>query len=224
MSSIYSIYKATNTINKKVYIGFDSDWPDRKSDHKRQSKKDNNIKLYNAIKKYGWDNFEWEVLYQSLDGEHCLKVMENYFIVQHRSYIGFEDCWGYNMTLGGEGTLGRKHSKETLEKIIEAAKGRYDGENNPMYNKKHKPESKMKMSRPGPKPKLKETLSKGVYVTPWGSFINTTGAINHPKSFIKYQGTIRDYCLNNKKPRKKYLKGKTPAECGFYFIAKQTVL
>ena len=91
-----------------------------------------------------------------------------------------------------------------------------------MFNKCHSLESKLKMSRPGKKPKLQKSLSKGIYFTPWGNFISTTLAAEHPNSFIKYYGTIRDFCLNNQKPRKKYLKGKTAKECGFYFIPNKS--
>jgi len=216
MSSIYSIYKVTNAINGKVYIGFDSNWPKRKYSHKYHLNK-RNQHLYYAFRKYGWDNFEWEVIYQSKDGEHCLNVMESYFINQYDSYNN-----GYNETLGGEGTLGHKHKEETIKKLSNLAKGKYFGENNPMFNKRHSLESKLKMSRPGKKPKLQKSLSKGIYFTPWGNFINTTLADEHPHSFIKYYGTIRDFCLNNQKPRKKYLKGKTAKECGFYFIPNES--
>ena len=119
MSSIYSIYKATNTINKKVYIGFDCNWPNRVYSHKSRSTEKNNIKFYNSIRKYGWDNFVWEVIYQSKDGEHTLNVMEPFFIKENNSFKK-----GLNSTLGGEGTLGRPTSKMTKSKIGKALKGK----------------------------------------------------------------------------------------------------
>jgi len=108
MSSIYSIYKATNTINGKVYIGFDSKWPKRQIVHKSNHKKVN-YKFYNAIRKYGWDNFEWTLIYQSKDREHTLKIMEPHFIQEYDTFVN-----GYNSTLGGEGVFGltRKQSDE----------------------------------------------------------------------------------------------------------------
>jgi group I intron endonuclease len=216
MSSIYSIYKATNTINGKIYIGFDSNWPNRQKGHK-YSLNTRNQKFYLALRKYGWNNFIWEVIYQSKDGIHCLQKMEPYFINEYNSF----EC-GYNLTLGGEGSLGRKTKETTKIKISQKIKGRYTGKNNPMYDRKHSLESKLKMSRPGKKPKLQKSLSKGIYFTPWGNFISTTLAAEHPDSFIKYYGTIRDFCLNNQKPRKKYLKGKTAKESGFYFIPNES--
>lgn len=108
--NIYSIYKATNKINGKSYIGFDSNWPNRKAAHKRNSEKNlkGNTKFYNAIRKYGWENFSWTVLYQSTDGEHCLEIMEPHFITENHSMNR-----GYNMTPGGDGK--RKGSVESLE-------------------------------------------------------------------------------------------------------------
>ena len=124
MSSIYSIYKVTNTINGKVYIGFDSNWPKRKSVHKSLSKNPTQ-KFHKALKKHGWDNFTWEIIYQSKNKEHCLNVMEPHFITENNSFKN-----GYNMTLGGEGTFGKKswlgknHSEETKEKISKSNTGK----------------------------------------------------------------------------------------------------
>ena len=114
---IYSIYKATNTINGKVYIGFDSKWPFRMYKHKERSVGHNQT-LYQAIRKYGWVNFKWEVIYQSYDGEHCLSVMEPHFIKEYNSYTH-----GYNMTLGGDGCVGFKHSDETKSHLSAIKKG-----------------------------------------------------------------------------------------------------
>lgn len=109
--SIYTIYKATNIINEKSYIGFASNLPKRISRHKTSfnNQTNNNYKsaFYSALRKYGWDNFTWEVLYQSKDKHHTLNEMENYFICEYKSYGGFVDCNGYNMTLGGDGTFGK---------------------------------------------------------------------------------------------------------------------
>ena len=97
--NIYSIYRATNTNTGKVYVGHATRWPGRMAAHKCQSKTIQN-KFYNAIRKYGWESFQWHVIYQSMDGDHCLKVMEPYFIAEYDSFKN-----GYNSTLGGEGNL-----------------------------------------------------------------------------------------------------------------------
>jgi group I intron endonuclease len=114
---IYTIYKSTNTINGKVYIGFASDYDRRLSEHKSHSET-LKYKFYNAIRKYGWDNFQWEIIYQSTDQEYTLKIMEPYFINEYDSYYK-----GYNSTKGGEGNLGLIHSEESKRKMSESSKG-----------------------------------------------------------------------------------------------------
>jgi len=122
----YTIYQATNKINGKVYIGFTAHWPQRINGHNYDRRYGNaeNKAFYNAINKYGWEAFEWEVVYQSQDYEHTLKVMEPHFITEYRSWVGFEDCNGYNITRGGEGTTGWKRSPELIESHRQQLKGR----------------------------------------------------------------------------------------------------
>jgi group I intron endonuclease len=139
--NIYSIYKATNKTNGKCYIGFAVNYNKRIKQHKKFFNK-KKTKFYDAIRSYGWNNFEWEIIYESKDSKHCLSVMEPFFIKQYDS-IKF----GYNMTEGGGGTLGltmkgkikhsdktklllkelktgTKHSQETKNKISNSLKGR----------------------------------------------------------------------------------------------------
>ncbi len=130
--NIYSIYKSTNKINGKSYVGFDSDWPKRYNDHKRRYIK-GNTKFYKAIKKYGWDNFEWQILYQSLEKDHCLLIMEYYFIKEYDSFKN-----RYNMTLGGEGTLNYIMPEEQKIKISNKLKGR-------IFTEQHKKNLKIAM-------------------------------------------------------------------------------
>jgi len=102
---IYVIYKVTNTLNNKVYIGYTNNLRVRKSKHKRNSQYGGN-RFYNAILKYGWDNFNWEIIYCSKDKEHCLNEMEPYFIKEFNSINN-----GYNITEGGAGVIGVTKNK-----------------------------------------------------------------------------------------------------------------
>lgn len=121
--SIYEqalIYKATNKSDGKSYIGFTTQTlHNRKLAHKAASKqpKKYKSKFYNAIRKHGWDNFTWEELYFSNDVDYCLKKIECRFIEEYNTIKN-----GYNITKGGEGTLGLKHSEGSKNKI---------GKNNP---------------------------------------------------------------------------------------------
>lgn len=135
---IYTIYKATNKETGKCYIGFDSNWPNRKHSHIYEAfERNGNTVFYRALRKYGKDSFEWLVLYQSKDKLHTLNIMEPHFIKENNSYFR---NFGYNMSLGGEGNFGPrtkeaiknsalahtglKRNKETKRKMSEAAKNR----------------------------------------------------------------------------------------------------
>ena len=94
------IYKATNIQNNKVYIGQTvKSLSQRKSEHKhRFLYADTHTKFYNAIKKYGWDNFIWEVVEESIDWtQDELNSKEKYYI---QLYNSIED--GYNTLSGGQ--------------------------------------------------------------------------------------------------------------------------
>lgn len=56
--------------------------------------------LYDAINKYGVSSFKIECLEEVSDSS--LSDREVFYIQQYRSYVGFDDCNGYNATLGGD--------------------------------------------------------------------------------------------------------------------------
>lgn len=97
-------------------------------------------KFYNAIKKYGWNNFVPEIIEDNLS-EKQAKEKERYYISLYNST---NDEYGYNISPGGDIiTL----SPESRSIISQKAKDRYsDGISNPMFGKKHSNESKQKMS------------------------------------------------------------------------------
>jgi group I intron endonuclease len=140
---VYRIYKCTNKINGKIYIGFTcKPLAKRIIEHKSSAKKGSEYLLHKAIRKYGIDYFKWECLYESFDRDFILFTMENHFIIENNSY--FETGYGYNMTFGGQGgMLGKKHAEETKDKLKIARNKRID---KPMLGKIHSDESKQKMS------------------------------------------------------------------------------
>lgn len=99
--NIFSIYTFTNGITGKKYVGYTNNISNRIRSHKASVNKGTKNKLYDAIRSYGWDNFIFEIVYQSKEQEYTQKVMENYFIEQFNSFNN-----GYNMTLGGDGAVG----------------------------------------------------------------------------------------------------------------------
>jgi group I intron endonuclease len=72
-----------------------------------------NKHFFNAIMKYGWDNFRHTILADGLSAEHAKQLERNY-IAKYRS---FENQHGYNHTFGGDGTRGYKLSDEMRLKI-----------------------------------------------------------------------------------------------------------
>jgi len=112
------IYKATNNINGKCYIGQTiKSLRIRKSEHINKCKHNRINNFYNAAKKYGWDNFQWEVLCECNSKEE-MDEMEFHYIKQYDSYEN-----GYNLTIGGDaGTYGWIPTEETRKKMSIAKK------------------------------------------------------------------------------------------------------
>lgn len=98
----FIIYKSTNILNDKVYIGFTSKTlKERIRTHKYRCSSGVSVNFYNSVRKYGWDNFVFEELYTTLDGNYCLNTMESHFIKEYDSYKN-----GLNDTKGGNGLIG----------------------------------------------------------------------------------------------------------------------
>lgn len=117
------IYCITNIKNGKKYIGKTvKTLSSRKSEHLARLKKGNynHLYLYRAFLKYGIENFNWEILEQG-NSKELLGEREKHWI---NYYDTTNRDRGYNLSLGGEGSLGRKVSEETKKKISEANKGK----------------------------------------------------------------------------------------------------
>jgi group I intron endonuclease len=96
------IYKIKNTINGKIYIGYDSDSVvenNRWKDHLRSYLYDKRKVLYFAMKKHGVENFSVEVV-EEVETFNELLDREIYYIDSFKSY---QKEIGYNRTLGGDG-------------------------------------------------------------------------------------------------------------------------
>lgn len=110
------VYRATNKINGKIYIGLtENDLETRKSQHKHRAYKDtsrHNV-FYSAIRKYGFENFEWDVLAEA-DYIEELGEKEREFI---DSLDAKNPLVGYNRKDGGE--TGGKWTEENRNRIGE---------------------------------------------------------------------------------------------------------
>lgn len=123
----YVVYKHTNKINGKVYIGItrtnvELRWRSDGSGYRKCPK------FYNAIKKYGWDNFSHEILFTGLSKEEAC-TLEIALISKHT-----REGISYNISGGGEGC--GIVSEETKEKLRQ-----YRGERASMFGKHPSEES-----------------------------------------------------------------------------------
>lgn len=94
------IYKITNTLNDKVYIGQTIKTVEKRfTQHKNNSNKEyfSQIVLYKAFNKYGIENFICEEIEEVPNDK--LDEREKYWIEYYDSYFN-----GYNSTLGGRAT------------------------------------------------------------------------------------------------------------------------
>ena len=205
------IYRLKNKMNGKIYIGQTiRSIQNRLEEHQKESS--NCVAIYNAIKKYGWENFE-------KDYYECPDEDLNFFEELLVREMGTLAPGGYNLREGGgsrgkmseeskqklsEATRGDKcywygktHSEETKQKISEANIGRTlseetkqkmseatKGDKHPVYGKTLSDETKQKMSES----RLGENnhAAKRVYqYTLDGTFINSFGSSEEAGRYFK---------------------------------------
>lgn len=109
------IYKLTNTINGKIYIGKTVNFKARMKQHKHSFNKKRCSYFARAVKKHGWINFKCSVLIDDVP-EEDLDNLETSYIELLKST---NNKVGYNICSGGEGTSGLVHSDETKRKMSE---------------------------------------------------------------------------------------------------------
>jgi group I intron endonuclease len=151
------IYRTTNLINQKFYIGKDT--------HNNPNYYGSGKKLKLAIKKYGKENFKKEIL-EICETKEQLNEREKYWIEKLNAINE-----GYNISLGGDGGdtisnnpnknkirkkisesnkgrfVGKINSTQTRKKISNSLKGKFAGDKNPNYGKKCSEETKNKIRK-----------------------------------------------------------------------------
>lgn len=141
------IYKITNLINGKQYIGQTSKLyiNNRWCEHKNNARNGKSSYLYNAIRKYGEENFEFKIILKNIPIDK-LNFYEQLWIKKFNT----KTPNGYNLTDGGEGTRGFvpwdkgiKRSEKDVAKmkayftseVREKMSKKVSGANNPMYGR-----------------------------------------------------------------------------------------
>ena len=144
--------------NNKKYVGITNNFRSRKNKHKFRSTsfEYSHLKLYRAIKKYGFDNLIWKNYKQYKNRKDANNAEIKLISQLDTTNIKF----GYNTTLGGEGSIGLSPTAETREKISKANRNRpkppgfsehlsklRTGSKNPMYGKKSSKKQKRAVSK-----------------------------------------------------------------------------
>ena len=144
------IYCYTNKINGKKYVGQTINPEQRYNAHKSNSKNPNhkeyNSLIHKAFRKYGFDNFTYEILVKDIDDINVLNELEIYYIKK----FNCQTPNGYNVEAGGKNCAKPKtlehrkkeiwgQAKLTEEEVIELRKA-YRDKKSPteIYNKKYK--------------------------------------------------------------------------------------
>jgi group I intron endonuclease len=173
MTKKYYIYKITNTLSDKIYIGQSVEPKRRWKTHQRLSKNQKtNQYIHHAMNKYGVDNFTFKVIseYESL--EECNSAEAKY--IEESNSQNKE--LGYNIKPGGrekgwqhteetkakqsanwhkihspeslkkmhDANIGRKHSEETIKKMSETHKANLHSGN---FEKGYQPSEETKQRR-----------------------------------------------------------------------------
>lgn len=123
--SNYIIYKHTNKLNGKSYIGLTSQQPETRWGKNGYGYYGQNF--YTAILEFGWDNFEHEILETGLTKEEAFRKEKNYIHAYNTN-----SPYGYNGKLRPDWTAKPKDSpptwtlsKELYESLSESADANY---------------------------------------------------------------------------------------------------
>ena len=119
MEKIGYIYRITSPSGKS-YIGQTTRFKERMDSHSITNSK---TKLSNSIKKYGWEAHRVDILWQGECTGEQLNTLEIDFIELYGTFHN-----GLNLTEGGEGAKGHRHSEEAKAKMSAASKGRSKSE------------------------------------------------------------------------------------------------
>lgn len=111
---MFAIYIITNTVNAKQYVGITNDLDRRWRRHRNA--KDDQL-LHRAILKNGLDAFVFTHFADAFDAD-AAKSIERMLIAEHNTFAPH----GYNLTEGGDGTFGYKHTEESKTQSRESNK------------------------------------------------------------------------------------------------------
>lgn len=170
---MYQIYKITNLVNGKLYIGQTRVGIEKRLYTHWNSAKNNNDNtiLHKAMRKYGINNFKIESIDKTKTLKEANQLEVKWISYYQTNVYEFPNGKGYNMTNGGEGTVGRKgqpHSEEFKQYLRDLNTGKTHTEeakrkiSESKLGKKRSKETIRKMSE---SKKGKPTWNKGIKLT-----------------------------------------------------------
>ncbi len=137
---IYFIYTITNIKTGQTYIGFTKNPENRWKRHRNEAmdlNSKNRYYIHKAIYKHGIENFEFKIINRA-NGRAKIKALEIATIKEFKE----KGIKLYNLTDGGDGANGLKYTRKQLKQMSERMKGRFDGDKNPFFGKRHTEETK----------------------------------------------------------------------------------
>jgi group I intron endonuclease len=190
----WCVYMHVNKINNKKYIGQTCQNP--KARWANGLGYIESPRFYNAIKKYGWDNFDHIIIQQNLTLEDANALEE--FLIKKFNTTSSEH--GYNLQSGG---MNKLHSTETKKKMSNAHRGKLRSK-----------ESKKKMS----------VAKKDKYIGKNNPKAHPTVQLTQNNVLIKYWDCIQeaaDYYGVNEASIRGCCNGKQKTSCGFKWMYKE---
>ena len=133
---VWVLYCHKNKRNGKRYFGITCQQPEQR--WLRGLGYAEHLPIGRAIRKYGWDNFEHTIIFDGLT-EDKAKRLERLYIAMYETQ---SDEFGYNITAGGDGVFGFRHSDESRQKMSLSK----CGENHPNWGKHLSDETRRKIS------------------------------------------------------------------------------
>ena len=140
---LYCIYLHINKINHKVYVGQTCQQPEKRWKNGAGYSEKTQPKMYNAIKKYGWENFDHIIVKTGLTLAEANKLEQELI----KKYDSFRN--GYNMSLGGDGNPGHKVSNKARLQMKTTHKVPHNKAKGKKFSEEHK--EKLRQAKLGKK-------------------------------------------------------------------------